>query len=306
MARVGNQSNTFTTAGSVFYALVAVLMSAGWTKVSDSDGTTYSAGGTQITGGGSGANGFNNTRAWARMQDPAGRREITLQVVSAATINSATVRIKMSESSKFTGGSPAATVTPSAVDEQILAGAGTDASPTGLAWGGNATQRLHIVAEDAPVGNVYPFQLLCTVTGGATQQGLQLLCEAMAPGSYDAGDVAPCVWYAAASTITTTASGWIAYGTGSQAWSTAMTYAPGIYTGALGVDPINGRDVNGFGQWSYSLTGSVRPKGIGSNLASKGPARTYPATANVASATAFFYLGSFAYMNVTGHVPSVS
>lgn len=309
MARVGNQSNTFTTLGGVLFALRGVLLAAGWTSVSDSDGTTYSASGTQITHASTGAGGFQNVRAWCRLRDPGGRREITLQNVVLGTLTggSATYRMKMSEVARFTAGSPSATVTPSEPLEQILAGAGTDASPTGAVWNGAAgpSLRLHIVAETAPVGNVYPFQVECTAPGTASQAPSQIFCEAMAPGSYDAGDVAPCAWYAG-SGFSNTAVGWIAYGTGAQVWSTAISFSPGIYNGSLGVDPVNNRDVNGFGQWSYSLSGTVRPKGVGSNLAAKGPARTHPATANIAGPQSFFYLGNYCYMNVTGHVPLVT
>jgi len=307
MARVGNQNNIFSTTGSALFAWRSVLVSAGWSSISDSDGTTYNAAGTQITHGGSGANGFANTRAWCRLRDPGGRREITLQNVATGNMNAGSWRFKMSESAGFVNGSPAATVTPSATaDEQVLAGGGTDASPTGINMASTTTLRLHIVAETSGVGGVYPFQIEGVTVGSATQSGIQVFCEAMAPGSYDSLDVSPCVWYAANSTFSGTASGWIAYGTGSQAWSTGMTAASGIYNGAMGVDPLNSKDVNGFMQWSYTLTATTRAKGIGTNIAAKGPPRTHPATANLASATSFFYLGNYCYMNTTGTVPSVS
>jgi hypothetical protein len=307
MSRVGNQSNTFTTIGGIFFAMRGVLLSAGWTSVADSDGLTYSAAGTQITHSSTGAGGFQNARAWMRLRDPSGRREIVLQNIVIGALNgTGSWRMKVSEFSRFTGGSPAATVTPAASDEQVLVGGGSDASPTGANWGGAATLRVHIVAENVSIGGVWPFQVECTNPGTATQSGSQIFCEAMAPGSYDAADAAPCVWFGAGNALfSNSASGWAAYGTGSQTWVT-MTYAPGIYSGSMGVDPVNNKDVNGFGQWSYSLSALVRPKGIGTNLASKGPPRTHPATANIAGDQAFFYLGSYVYMNQTGHVPSVT
>lgn len=310
MSRVGNQSNTFTTIGGILFAWRGVFLSAGWTSIADSDGTTYSASGTQITHASTGAGGFQNLRAWGRYRDPGGRREVMMQNVVIGALNgTAAWKMKQSEAARFTGGSPAATVMPSAADEQVMIGGGTDASPTGTNWGGNGSgvARVHIVAENSPIGNVYPFQVTCTQPGSATQAYTQVFCEAMAPGSYDSGDVSPCTWYCAfSSAFAGTASGWIGYGTGVQAWSTAMTYDRGIYTGGLGVDPINNRDVNGFGQWSYTLGGLVRPKGIGTNIGAKGPARTHPATANVAADQAFFYLGNYTFMNQTGHVPAVT
>lgn len=75
--------------------------------------------------------GWGNASAWGRIQDPGGVKEFTFQMNITAA---ATVRFKFSPSAKFTGGSPSVSVTPSATDEVVLLGAGTDASPTFGGW----------------------------------------------------------------------------------------------------------------------------------------------------------------------------
>ena len=116
------------TYGTAWFLLFNMLTGAGWVIKSSGDGVSnYSSSGSTFSGGGAtGAHGFSNANAWLRLQDPGGGREITIQVDS--TVYSA--RIKYSPSAKFTGGSPSYQQTPSATDEQILCGAGTDASPT--------------------------------------------------------------------------------------------------------------------------------------------------------------------------------
>lgn len=112
--------------GSVaMWTVIQMLIAAGATKVADSDGTTYSASGLQVTSGASGAGGLGNNSAWARLLLPGGR-EVTFQ---RGTTNT-TWRIKYSAQAGFVGGSPGATQTPTATDQAIRTGGGTDASPT--------------------------------------------------------------------------------------------------------------------------------------------------------------------------------
>ena len=58
---------------------ITCLKAAGWTDVSDSDGTTYSSTGGQVTGVNTGTNGFNNPYAWVRLRAPTGTREMLFQ-----------------------------------------------------------------------------------------------------------------------------------------------------------------------------------------------------------------------------------
>lgn len=150
-------TNTFTTnqtpsTGAVhMYNYIARLKTAGWTQQDSSDGTTRAAG--QVTSGASGTNGLGNNSAWVRLQDPGGVQELTIQRGTTDLV----WRMKYSKSAKFTGGSPSATVTPSATDEVILAGGGTDASPTFVTWfTTNNTYRAQYCADNAsPYGSYF-------------------------------------------------------------------------------------------------------------------------------------------------------
>jgi len=116
-----------TTTGLFWYDLLLMLTAAGWVVKASGDGlAAYSSTTTVFSGGGaSGANGFANSGAWVRLQDPGGVREFVLQ-----HNNSTGIRLKISPAAKFTGGSGSATRVPSATDEQVPEGSGTDASPT--------------------------------------------------------------------------------------------------------------------------------------------------------------------------------
>lgn len=137
---------TPTTAAVAMYELKERLKTAGWTVRASSDATTYNSTGDQITSGATGAGGFGNTNAWFRIQRPDGVAEFTFQKGSTA----ATIRIKYSYAAKFTGGSPGATQTPSATDETVVWGGGTDASPTyATAFSSDNTYRWNVGADSA-------------------------------------------------------------------------------------------------------------------------------------------------------------
>lgn len=140
-------SKTSPATGAVaWYTFKELLKTAGWTVPSSSDGTTYNSSGDQITSGASGAGGFANNSAWFRLRDPSGIKEITIQ----RGTNNSIYRIKYSFLAKFSGGSPSATQTPSATDEFIALGTGTDASPGYSAWfGTDGTYRWNVGADNA-------------------------------------------------------------------------------------------------------------------------------------------------------------
>lgn len=75
------------------------------------------------------ANGMGTNLSWARRRLPNNLGELCLQYSTSSTVN-LTQRIKYSPAATFTGGSPSATRVPSAADEIVFVGAGTDASPT--------------------------------------------------------------------------------------------------------------------------------------------------------------------------------
>ncbi len=192
-------NNTNLTGGQNMYLLISTLMSVGWLKKMDSDGTTYSATGTQVTHGGTGTGGLGNTNAWVRIQSPPTNggtivnqtREFIIQRGSAGTA----WRIKYSASALFTGGSPAAGVSSSSTDELWMVGAGTDASPTYntlfVTDGGYLT---HIVCGGAAEN--YSFVIWSSTlgqTGSTTNHAFAL--DVLQSGSYPALDVDPAVVY---------------------------------------------------------------------------------------------------------------
>lgn len=171
--------------------LIDVMISAGWTKVADSDGTTYSSSGTQVTGYASGANGLNNARAWVRMREPGGRREFLFQ--RDTSTNEQNWRVLYSALDRFTGGSPGATQTPSATDEQTILGGGSHASPSFaqlfVAGGG---YRWHAIAQSTAVGGAYGFWAFST-TVSVGDNLTAIAGEPLRDGSYPVEDTDPYV-----------------------------------------------------------------------------------------------------------------
>lgn len=129
-------SSTVSSSGEALSLLVEMLVSAGWTYQGSGDGQSLQGTTTKVfTRTGTGAGGWNVNRAWARVRDPGDLREFVFQLVSTTTANGAnTVRIKYSANARFTGGTASANTVPSATDERIIWGSGTDASPTGNIW----------------------------------------------------------------------------------------------------------------------------------------------------------------------------
>jgi len=234
---VNNSIGTHNTPAHAIWFIISTLMSAGWTKVMDSDGTTYSAAGTQVTGPNTGTNGLDNNRAWVRLQAPPVNggavvnqtREFTFQ---RATALSTEWRIKYSASALFTGGSPAATITPSAGDEVFMIGAGTDASPTFNTWLLDNTNpwRYHVVCGGA--AEFYSFAAWGTGTTNSAiaVNATAIYMDVMAPGSFPSIDVDPAVVYASASSaLNGGVSG--AYANG---WSTSTQTNPCVGRAWLG------------------------------------------------------------------------
>jgi hypothetical protein len=126
MAYVFTVNQSPATGSLAMWNFVAALIAQGWTKLADSDGTTYSNVGTQVTGGNAGAHGLGNQYAWVVLRDPsgAGGREYCIQNTFS---NNLYWRIKYSQSAGFVGGAPSATQVPSATDETVPFGSGTDA-----------------------------------------------------------------------------------------------------------------------------------------------------------------------------------
>lgn len=229
----------------------------GWVVKASSDGTTFNSTGDQITTGASGAGGMANNSAWFRIQDPATLHEFTWQ---RGTTN-VNWRIKWSHSAKFTGGSPGATQTPSATDEQIDTGAGTDASPTFAAvWATDNTYHLHAGGDDA---TPYSFWYRTTLSSGGTTSTVGQFFN-MQRGSYPGADVAPYIikfnsGALSASIVNGTAMGsgyykkgltgeaFVAYNAGNYGgflFGTAQPIVPASTSGqSLAINPYTGNDV---------------------------------------------------------------
>lgn len=122
-------NTTDRTAGRIEYEAKEFLKANGFTVLASGDGlSAYSSSGDIITASGSGANGMNNARAWYRIQSPEGYEWIR-QITSVT--GDPDLRVKFSLADGFTGGSGSADTTPTATDEELELGGGTDASPTG-------------------------------------------------------------------------------------------------------------------------------------------------------------------------------
>lgn len=178
--------STPATSCVAMHKLRTRLVAAGWTVTKDSDGTTYSSSGAQVTTGASGAGGFGNDRAWFVVQSPGGQ-QWCVQVVSVASV---TYRVKVSPSAGFVT-SPGATTTPSASDELVIHGSGTDASPTGAAlFGTDGTYRLEVETDSSLNG--WTLQTFTTGASGGTRTLIQH--DPLLAGSYPSGDTQPIVY----------------------------------------------------------------------------------------------------------------
>jgi hypothetical protein len=172
--------------GNSAYYLKETLKQAGWVVKSSSDATTYNSTGDQITQPSTGAGGIANNNSWWRIQSPAGAssKEFTFQY------NTGQWRVKFSHSAGFSGGSPSASQTPSATDEQLLLGAGTDAAPTfATFFSTNGTYKLHIGADNAAP---YGFYMICP-SHSTDQFPVAMYLLPLTEGSYAGTDDAPYV-----------------------------------------------------------------------------------------------------------------
>jgi len=234
--------------GAAMKLLADMLVSAGWTIQASGDGlSAYSSSASVFSSGGSGANGWNNSGAWARIQDPGGVREIILQHNAAGG-----ARIKYSPSAQFTGGSPSATQTPSATDERYLRGASSDASPSyGATFFGSGVATSAVRFQGAAMGTApYGFWFAGASTGaGAIRTGL-----VMDPVTSVPEDPDPVVWY-----IGTTAA------------FTAAEITSGTNSGATGnINTSNGGTaVGGYAIMDTGLVNFVRVAGCSYSIASQ-------------------------------------
>lgn len=189
MTQVFTVNQLPATGAVAWYNWKTAAKASGWTVASSGDGTSYNAAADIITSGAAGGGGLDNTNAWFRIVDPAGLREYTIQRTTSATV----WRVKYSASAKFTGGSPSATRVPSATDEGVTVGAGTDASPSGASiMHTNGAYYCHMMFTDSAP---YMFYWIAYPIGGGNTNLFAFLHDTLL--NYDAADQDPLISYIA-------------------------------------------------------------------------------------------------------------
>jgi len=300
MAKFTSVNNLPATGAEAVYRLKQTLVNASWSVKASSDGTTYNSTGDQITG----TTSLAATNAWFRIQDPGTRREFVFQ----RTTNNTLWRIKFSESSKFTGGTPGVTQVPSATDEGVIFGSGTDASPTGAAlFNTDATYRCHAIAfSDAVATNVYSFFFFTTDYPNSGNIRTRFFVDGLSP--VNAADVSPLGIFLVNSsgafsagtlmsgTVLTWVWGWYKYGlsgaafTNWKVWAIAnigTAYVPATTAGnGVGPDIYSGNELllKLVGLYRASTDTNLMFKGFCQRLAYvTNFARSYPFTESITS-----------------------
>ena len=155
-------NNTLSSLADGWYQFKEALKTGGWTVTQSGDGTSYSAVTDLITN----ATIMNNSRAWYILTQPivdGYQKFICIQ--PGGTKSQA--RVKLSWTG-FNTGSPSGTVVPSAADEKVILGSGTDATPTyeDFLNSSDALIRSNIIIGDA--ASKYAFFWMCNriTTGG--------------------------------------------------------------------------------------------------------------------------------------------
>ena len=193
MAHSFSTNNTPANGSVSMYLFLATLVAAGWTKTKDSDGTTFSAAGTQVTSGSAGTNGLGNTNAWFVLRAPAvngQQRSFCFQRSS----NNTAWRIKYSYAAGFVGGSPSAAQVPSAADEVTICGSGTDAAPGfATALPGDGTYRFNACGGDTTIG--YGFYWHTFKIADTSSFQMALILDVLVTSSASSADVDPAIVY---------------------------------------------------------------------------------------------------------------
>jgi len=156
-----------------FFKEIELLLSSGrWSIPRSSDGTTYDESNLITDKSKIVAN------SWWVLESTSGQsyRFHVLDMNSTAM-----VRVTHSRAAGFTGGTPDATTPPTAADQQLILGVGTDGSPTGATMFGDtrtglgAQARVMIGAVDQDSDAF--FFTVQTITAGAAHSGHQFFCD---------------------------------------------------------------------------------------------------------------------------------
>jgi hypothetical protein len=201
----------FSTTGNIFtpraapgcttlvYTLVKFLASLSgspWTIPQWSNGSSVATdNGASLTS----ATQIDNSLAWVRIAIPGGGKEFTFQHSSTATSSGGDSiwRVKYCPTGSFNTGS-SATATPSATVQGILAGGGTDASPTFPSAGfgypsglGNTSHRFFIGADNASPSGWYAASV--SISGGTIYPMNMWFFDPLVSGSYPSEETDPYV-----------------------------------------------------------------------------------------------------------------
>jgi hypothetical protein len=195
-----NRASMDADGGFHFYYLKEALKAAGWTHVASGDGlAAFSAAVDQITGPGTGANGFDNGSAWWCGRQPAGgaapyagTRQVVFQVGAGSGVGRRfTARIVYSQAGTANMGAASATRVPAFTDENIVYGSGTPAAPgfAALFQNGLLVAVTEILAGGAAENFSFSLNVIPTalnlVSGGVSFDGLT---------NYVPGDLDPFVF----------------------------------------------------------------------------------------------------------------
>lgn len=272
--------STVTTPGACLYFIKQLLKSAGWVVRGSGDGlAAYSSSSDVISSGSSGAGGFYNASAWICLEDPAGLRELVLQLVTADVGTSSTisqVNYFYSKSAGFTFGSANATTAPTATDRQTIKSSKgfswLSATPTNYIFGGADTQ--------APYGF-----WTASVDNGTTASTYDVRhAFAMIPTIDDGTDVDPVVFYAQGDV---------------NSWSSGPDVSDGVIADTKtmrGFSP-DGSTWSAISAAAYKTSGDLFPRNA------SGPAIPYLHCAQPicgSAATTFFVKGWCAWMAYVG------
>lgn len=174
-----------TSGGDLVFIIKTMLKAKGWTVPRSSDGTTYNSTGDQITHNGSGAGGMSNNNAWFVIKAPNHNREFCFQGNGDTGW-----RVKYSGGDGFTANQTATRV-PSATDEAVMHGTGTDASPIlSTMIDGGTLQRFYAIVGGADEGYSFLFWYHKFGQGGISNY---IGMDAMQPDSYHSSDIDPVV-----------------------------------------------------------------------------------------------------------------
>ncbi len=293
MAKVSSVNVDCATNGgaAAVWNLVNLLISNGWTKFADSDGTTYSSSGTQVTGPGSGANGLNNASAWVALRDPSGASGRKYLFQRGSADSNWWIRYVRSATLNTAGNSTTLPTNPSVAND-LQSIHGTSSSGT-LLFDAGGNYYAHAVYETTAAFGVYQFWMAASVkvTGNAAGGMLAMgLDTATVSGGLDQDP---------SFAIASSTSSWLSTG-GLKFWNYygLVSPAPAFVTSGVRFTPTPIATVNqytgnddAFPIIVVGISTQFPYKGQGDWARSAGVSRTYPNTINLTTDAYCYFAG---------------